>query len=233
MATFAEIQDAVKTIINRDITEVTGNVATWVKRAQEAVLDLGVDWWFLRSDHTFTTVDGTASYDLQTTYQQTRGVYILLANNYTPLQPGRLADLRLKYGDGTVEGQPLEYAIDIASGIPGKIYLFPEPDDAYSILHDCRLTLAALTTDSSTNFLTNSYPALLEAEAAVRGFRVLREWELANQWGKVAKEEFAGLWAAHYNYTLSQERRLVPRKGADLSATLSNVVPRWLKNVGG
>jgi len=215
MSNYQEIQDKVKGRLNFEEAALTSRLGDFVKDAIRE-LETAAEWWFLDLEVSFNTALGQAAYSLTTLapyFVHATSLWLIENSQSEPLPGGNLQELTYKYGGGT-NSRPVAYAVDVGSGHPGDLTLFPTPDAAYAMMLYGRQKLAPLVNAKDVNFLTTNYALLVELQAAWLGFDYLKDYAAREGLEKPLAREFNTLWQAHWDYTLPGRLQLIPRLDA-------------------
>lgn len=151
----------------REVQSVTGQsgeiarVVNWIAQASVDIESLYADWKFLWKSNTFNTVPGTAIQDKPSDYHQ----YDRDKAQIDSVRGVRVIEHELwdGYDDGAT-GQPHTVVI-----LPdGNIQLYPTPDDAYTVTLPYYRAPKALSADTDTPLIPETYHDLIWMRAVLK-----------------------------------------------------------------
>lgn len=145
----AQIRDAIRTRIGVPTgdTFYTDQVLTDLANEALSAISTELDWPWLETSTTFTTVSGTGTYTPPVDWSQTRSLCI---DSYDAMEWRSLPEIR-EYPT-TVLDLPRVYTV---SG--DQLLLRPVPSGAYTVTHDYVRTEQTLVTDADVPFMPNEF----------------------------------------------------------------------------
>lgn len=156
-------------------TAVTNAILTDIVNAAQRKLSLVHDWpWLIEEDLDFTAFTiGQRKYAVTVPHDEWRKTLYIVVDGDTVMTVKQPQDIHRFSADTT--GMPRFYAI---SGT--DIYVWPTPDQAYSVLHVYVKDPAVLSADGDTPAIEDWAIDLLVAQACVLTALRLRDFEMAS-----------------------------------------------------
>lgn len=157
--------------VNSNDTRLTSSVRT--RAINEAVrqVTLEADWPWLVTSGTLTTVVGTASYSVPSTWFRTR--HIIHQDNGDSLLHRSLIDVD-SYNISGRQGRPMIYTVEGSA-----ILLGPVPDGVYNLTHRFMRTETALVSGSDSTLIPTLYSRGVVEWATSALLREIREMDRA------------------------------------------------------
>ena len=184
--TLGELKARIADELNRD--DLTSQIATSITAA---IQQWGRErFWRTVSSQTGTTTLGGQYVTLPTGMLDLDIVQVLDGSTYTPLRAQPLAVIDEWQGSTTSSGVPTDYAVENT-----RIRLYPTPAAAYALSFVGVFSLAALASDSDTNFWTEEAADLIAATVKYRIYRDIIRNSEAMTFAKAAENE-AAAWLA-------------------------------------
>ena len=181
------IIDRVYANVNRtDLTEVL--ILEYLNSRQSQLCNFD-DFPFMETSTTENTVDGTQNYDLPTGYKAELIIYLVDDTTKTMLTKWVGSQAEKSYTDTETEGKPYAYWI-----WNDDVYLYPIPDDEYTLTYRYFGYLTDLTnTASEENVLCARWPDLLIAGATSDAFHYFLMSDKVAEWETKWQAEFQKL----------------------------------------
>jgi len=207
--------DKVKNNVGRsDDSTMDDYAIEWINEAQKKVCNKA-NFWFLHTTTTIAFTSGDNVEDLPSDFKDDALVFLEVTTGSTTdweeLDYAEWIDIRRDY-DATTTGQPQHYIIE-----GDELYLYPIPNDSYTVRLDYYKYLADLAASGSSNNLLDNYPEILEAYATHKAFSRLREFEESAAWEGKFNRELRDLVLANAEREVPDE--MVLRTRPDVFAT--------------
>jgi hypothetical protein len=175
MSTFGTLKTEIASDVERTLADDAMSGETWddvIGRYINDAIKLlrSKHWWFLQKPSTGTyTSTTTASNQYVSEYTglvRLDSLRITSAGQLQELTEVPFQQMEANYDGNPTESEPIEYA-----RWGGRIRLYPEPDDAYTLTWSGLFELDALTVDADTNAWCTHGSVVVKAQAKVKLYR--------------------------------------------------------------
>lgn len=202
--------------------ETLKNSVNWINNTIKYICSTK-NYWFMKGRAVYDLLSDVPDYTLPADYKDDYLLVLNKNNSFKILEMGVLLEM-VKYYNKT-SGEPERYTVN---GSDMTITIFPIPNDEYNMILLYYKYLPELTERNSNNFLTENWPAMIEAGATKMGFEYLRRFNDANYWGTIFVNFIKELNVVDNSIRIPNELKIIPRPSAkNTSYDLKTIIGQW------